>query len=388
MENIKLGKFYTKNNKLNTSESSLPSIMVQGDTCSYYDGTLIEQLFACKRAAINGYKILLKNRNALEAVEAALWWLECDEFLNCGYGSSLNETGNVQMNACIANGNTSEFGSVEGVSEVEHPISLAKYVLENYPNNIIVGENTKKLAKYLKMNVVLKENMISPRTNLANNFENLSLLKKEKNLKNKQSVQEIQSTRYFFSLMQGVSSKPYQRYGLGTIGCIAWDGYTMAAGITTGSLNKGVNNTIANAALFGCRIFVNENLACLMSGEEDIMTKMELAKNIVKCIEEGHCPQDVLKVKVNNLAEESQSYSGGIALHKNGCWGSYFTSATMPYVHINNKRIVFGTNLEEKQFDLYVDPDKEVVCSCTNPSVIILYYFLCSIVTILIEDYA
>nr|XP_012143910.1 PREDICTED: probable isoaspartyl peptidase/L-asparaginase CG7860 [Megachile rotundata] len=74
-------------------ESNSPCIIVHGGAGDFSDSIVIEKMTACKKAAINGYKMLLNGENSVDAVETALWWLECDEFFNCSYGSVLNELG-------------------------------------------------------------------------------------------------------------------------------------------------------------------------------------------------------------------------------------------------------------------------------------------------------
>lgn len=67
------------------------------------------------------------------------------------------------MDASIVDGKTTSIGSVVSVSDVDHPISLAKYALENHPNVILGNETAAKLAKELdNVRVVYKGNMISP----------------------------------------------------------------------------------------------------------------------------------------------------------------------------------------------------------------------------------
>lgn len=75
--------------------------------------------------------------------------------------------GNIQMDACIVDGSKLECGSVAAVSDIEHPISLARYVLDNFPNSIVVGEGAKKLTENAKLNLLSKGNMIAPTAYLA-----------------------------------------------------------------------------------------------------------------------------------------------------------------------------------------------------------------------------
>lgn len=72
---------------------STPCIFVHGDVGNFHDALIIEKTTSCKNAAFTGYQSLLSGANSVQAVEIALWWLECDEFFNCGYGSVLNNIG-------------------------------------------------------------------------------------------------------------------------------------------------------------------------------------------------------------------------------------------------------------------------------------------------------
>ncbi|XP_036150158.1 isoaspartyl peptidase/L-asparaginase-like [Monomorium pharaonis] len=144
-----------------------PCVFVHGDVENFHDALIIEKTMSCKNAALAGYQSLLSGASSVQAVEITLWWLECDEFFNCGYGSVVNNIGDVQMDASIVDGFKSECGSVAAVSGVEHPISLARYVLNNFPNSIIVGKGAKKITEYTKLNWVSKENMMAPMSYLA-----------------------------------------------------------------------------------------------------------------------------------------------------------------------------------------------------------------------------
>lgn len=70
-----------------------PSILVHGSTGNLNDTLIVEKITSCKKAASIGYQSLLNGASPIKAVETTLWWLECDELFNCGYGTLLNEIG-------------------------------------------------------------------------------------------------------------------------------------------------------------------------------------------------------------------------------------------------------------------------------------------------------
>jgi len=79
-----------------------PCILVHGDVGNFHDALSIEKIMGCKNAASIGYQSLLNGASSIQAVEIALWWLECDEFFNCGYGSVLNNIGIIIQKCPIA----------------------------------------------------------------------------------------------------------------------------------------------------------------------------------------------------------------------------------------------------------------------------------------------
>jgi hypothetical protein len=85
-----------------------------------------------------GYSALEKE-GALEAVIAAVLSLENNPLFNCGTGSALNLDGEAEMDASVM---TSEerFGAVGSVKRVEHPILLARRVMEETDHLLIAGD--------------------------------------------------------------------------------------------------------------------------------------------------------------------------------------------------------------------------------------------------------
>nr|XP_012143911.1 PREDICTED: isoaspartyl peptidase/L-asparaginase-like [Megachile rotundata] len=71
------------------------------------------------------------------------------------------------MDASIMDGLTFKCGSVAAVSDIEHPIMLAKYVMNYFPNSIFVGDGAKHLAKHADMNWISEGNMVAPSARLA-----------------------------------------------------------------------------------------------------------------------------------------------------------------------------------------------------------------------------
>ena len=94
-----------------------------------------------------GWDVLQDDGSALDAVEKAVNYLEDHPLYDAGVGSHLNTRGEVEMDAIIVDANQGNFGAVAGVKTVQHPISLARRVLENTEHCFFIGQGADDLAR-------------------------------------------------------------------------------------------------------------------------------------------------------------------------------------------------------------------------------------------------
>ncbi|MEI6308185.1 MAG: isoaspartyl peptidase/L-asparaginase [bacterium] len=99
-----------------------------------------------EEALRRGYSVLEKE-GALEGVMAAVLSLEENSLFNCGTGSALNLDGEVEMDASVMT-SKERFGAVGSLKRVEHPILIARRVMEETDHLLIVGDGAERLARY------------------------------------------------------------------------------------------------------------------------------------------------------------------------------------------------------------------------------------------------
>ncbi|KZC10525.1 L-asparaginase, partial [Dufourea novaeangliae] len=332
-------------------ENNFPCIIVHGGAGNFSDEIIMEKMTGCKKAAFNGYKKLINGENSVDAVEAALWWLECDEFYNCSYGSVLNEIGKVQMDASLMDGLSFKCGSVAAVSDIEHPITLAKYVLHNFPNTIFVGDGAKNLAKYAGLNWISEGNMVAPLASMALSTAN-----------------EEESETHVDNL--SLLGRDMLTNSFGTVGCVAYDGHSIAAGTTTGGLNKKLVGRVGDTPLLGCGTYATRNIGCSLTGHGESIIKLGLARTIVEDIENGFTGEEALYKHLSSMLNKYEKPGGAIVLQSNGHWATYFTSDKMPYAVIENDVITFGARIHEERREM-CGPPAGKSCGCECPVVII-----------------
>jgi L-asparaginase / beta-aspartyl-peptidase len=94
---------------------------------------------ALKGAIEAGSKILTGGGSALDAVEAAVRFLEDDPNFNAGRGAVLTYDGTVSLDAAIMDGKTRRAGAIAGTTIARNPVSAARKVMEDSPHVMLSG---------------------------------------------------------------------------------------------------------------------------------------------------------------------------------------------------------------------------------------------------------
>src|SRR5215213_7354070 len=94
-----------------------------------------------------GYDILKKGGPGLNAVEAAIRFMEDSPLFNAGKGAVFTSAGTNELDASIMDGHTLKAGAVASLKHVKNPISLARLVMEKSKHVMLVGEGAEAFAK-------------------------------------------------------------------------------------------------------------------------------------------------------------------------------------------------------------------------------------------------
>ena len=99
------------------------------------------------RAALDaGQRCLTGGASSLDAVEAAVIWLEDCPLFNAGRGSSFNREGRIEMEASVMEGATRKAGAATLLRSVRNPVQLARRVMEKTPHVTLGGEAAERFA--------------------------------------------------------------------------------------------------------------------------------------------------------------------------------------------------------------------------------------------------
>jgi len=134
------------------------SIAIHGGAGTLVKGMMTPDLEAAYKSALRlalteGYKVLENDGNAVQAVEAAVKYLEDSPLFNAGKGSVFTAAGTHEMDASIMDGKTLEAGAVSLITGIKNPVALAKDVMEKSEHVFLAGDGAMQFAKQLDYEV-------------------------------------------------------------------------------------------------------------------------------------------------------------------------------------------------------------------------------------------
>ena len=108
---------------------------------------------ALNAALAEGENVLKEGGAAVEAVEAAIRYMEDSPLFNAGKGAVFNAEGVNELDASIMEGKYHGAGSVAGVRTVRNPITAARMVMTETPHVMLAGEGAEAFALEMGLEV-------------------------------------------------------------------------------------------------------------------------------------------------------------------------------------------------------------------------------------------
>lgn len=244
------------------------------------------------------WQVLNNSGRALDAVEQGARIPEADANVRTvGYGGYPDSEGNVSLDACIMDENMN-CGSVAYLQNIQHPISVARKVMEETPHVMLVGQGAKKFA--------LEQGFV------------------EQDLLTPQAKKDWLAWR-----ASGKEKKQINIENHDTIGMLALDsqGNLSGACTTSGAAYK-LPGRVGDSPIIGAGLYVdNEIGAATATGMGELMMKTVGCHLVVELMRQGASPQKACQQAVNRIATRLENFAefqvGFIALNKAGEYGAY-----------------------------------------------------------------
>ncbi|MGB5369264.1 MAG: N(4)-(beta-N-acetylglucosaminyl)-L-asparaginase [Flavobacteriaceae bacterium] len=273
-------------------------------------------------ASAKAWSVLKDGGSALDAVEQGVMVEEADaENQTVGLGGRPDRDGNVTLDACIMD-KDGNCGAVLCLQNIEHPVSVARKVMESTPHVMLAGKGAEQFAYEM-------------------GFQKTSLLTE----KSKQEWLDWKKT----SLYQPIINIENHD----TIGMLAIDrNGDIAGACTTSGMAYKIAGRVGDSPIIGAGLFVDNTVGGATAtgvGEEVVRTVGSFL--IVELMRQGKSPQEACEEGVKRIIAKNGDrldfQIGFIAINKDGQTGGYCIQPGFTYRtyseegHLNNTSLSY-----------------------------------------------
>ena len=295
-----------------------------------------------------GYSLLKAGSSSLDATVAAVSALESHPLYNAGVGSVFSTEGDHELDASIMHGSGRRCGAVAAVRRIDHPIVLARAVMEQTTHCMLIGEGAEQLGGRVGSEYGLKE-VENDYFDVLQRWIALNEWRVAHGLPELKGSTPIRSTTLAahnaVSLTNTVTTAPpsvapaESKYG--TVGAVAFDQYSsLAAGTSTGGTTGKHPGRVGDTPLIGCGSWADDRSAAVSStGLGEYFIRSGLAKEIgdmwrYHSLTSPAAPPSLLAVCKHAFADSletlgPEALGGVIAIDRTGVIASWHNTAGM-----------------------------------------------------------
>lgn len=211
-----------------------------------------EQLYRSALAAAlrGGYAVLEDGGSSLDAVAAAVVVLEDAPLFNAGRGASLNDAGEVELDASVMDGATGKAGAVACARRVRNPILAARAVMDGTRHVMLAGAAADQFARAAGLPLAAPGYFLTP--------------ERERDLERAQ-----------FSRPGNAASRH------GTVGAVALDRFgNLAAATSTGGYTNKMAGRVGDSPLIGAGTYADATCAVSTTGVGEYFIRAAAAHDV------------------------------------------------------------------------------------------------------------
>lgn len=251
-------------------------------------------------ANAGAWEVLSQNGNALDAVQRGVAVTESDlNNRSVGLGGRPDRDGHVTLDACIMD-HHSKCGAVAFLEDIEHPIDVARAIMDQTPHVMLVGEGAQKWALE---NGFGKVDYQVPIPEVQKDYENW-LIKSE--------------------YKTGVNVENHD-----TIGMLAMDADGRIAGAcTTSGMAYKVRGRVGDSPIIGAGLFIDGDVGgATATGVGEAVIRTAGSAAVVEAMRYGASPEEACRQVVERILKKHPGVDGMqvgfLAINKHGEYGGY-----------------------------------------------------------------
>lgn len=276
------------------------SILVHGGAGEVDPSRLPSHEAGCRLAAEAGAAILAAGGLALDAAQRAVEVLEDDPRFNAGTGASLDEAGELRLDAALMDGSSLAAGAVCSLPAFRHPIAVARAVLADGRHVLYAAEGAALFAEQQGFSRADPAAMITPA-----------------------ALARLAQTR------EGATGN----WAGGTVGAVVRDRHGhLAAATSTGGLVGKRRGRVGDSPIVGAGTYADDRAGAVSgTGEGEGYLRTCAALRAALWIEEGLGPDEAASRAVTLLLERVGARGGLICVDPHGRLGLARSTATMSW---------------------------------------------------------
>ena len=231
-----------------------------------------------------GLDVLKGGGASIDAVEVVINCMEDNPLFNAGKGAVFTSEGKNELDASIMTGQDLNAGAVAGVTDIRHPISAARAVMEQSEHVLMAGHGASVFAEQVGLEIV--------------------------------DPSYFFTERRFESFQKAVADEKH-----GTVGCVALDkAGNLCAGTSTGGMTNKKYGRIGDSPIIGAGTYAN-NATCGVSatGHGEYFIRWTVAHQISVLMEyKGYDVETAAREVVEKTLVEVGGEGGVICLDRFG----------------------------------------------------------------------
>lgn len=252
-------------------------------------------------ANAKAWETLQQTKNGLDAIEQGLRVTESDvKNRSVGIGGMPDREGHVTLDACIMDAE-SRCGSVAFMEGIDHPISVARRIMETTPHVMLVGKGAQDFA-------------------LENGFGRIKTPLPEVKAEYKKWLKE----------QEKIAKHPAINHeNHDTIGMLAMDDNgNLYGGCTTSGWAYKLPGRVGDSPIIGAGLFIdNEIGGAVATGLGEAIIRVAGSHTVVELMRQGKTPAEACKLAVERIISKHKNMDGlqcgFLAINKKGEIGSY-----------------------------------------------------------------
>jgi beta-aspartyl-peptidase (threonine type) len=283
------------------------AIVVHGGAGDIPAAQRTERAIGIYQAVKAGYDQLAAGAAAVDAVQSAVMLMEDLPIFNAGRGSCLTSAGTIEMDAGLMDGRDLRVGAVASISQVAHPIAVARLVMDKSDHMLFAAAGAEVFAQAHGVETVPLTALLTARR--------------------RQELEQMKAAGLAAAVPNHLNATA------DTVGAVALDSQgNVAAACSTGGMSMKKPGRVGDSPLPGCGYYADSLVGgCATTGWGETIARVVLARRVVEGMEHGLDPEAAAHAALAFLAKRTGGWAGLIVLSRKGQVAAAFNSAGMTH---------------------------------------------------------